>query len=75
MLLQQREKVGPSSGTANDAEMILSFQSQLVERDQRIAEPRYQLNTLKWMDHDVEERRTSIRPPAIHTALDNDRRP
>ena len=74
-LLREREKVGSGGGTNSDAEMILSLQKKLEERDRRIAELTFQLNTLKRIDHDVEERRTPIRPPAILTPLDTDRRP
>jgi Tfp pilus assembly protein PilN len=48
-------------------EVVPSLQSQLKERDQRIAELESQLEALKIIDQDMEKRRNSSRPPATLT--------
>jgi hypothetical protein len=64
----------PSASVANtsnpatvDAEVVQSLRRQIRERDQRIAELTSQLETLKVIDQDVDERRKSRRLPATLT--------
>jgi hypothetical protein len=49
---------------AVDSGLVPSLQKQIRERNKRIAELTSQLDTLKVIDQDMQERRTSSRPPA-----------
>ena len=46
-----------------DSSVVQSLQRQLRERDKRIAELMSQLNVLKVIDQDMDERRKSVRRP------------
>ena len=52
---------------AVDSGVVQSLQRQIGERDKRIAELTSQLDILKVIDQDMNERRKSARPPAILT--------
>jgi hypothetical protein len=61
-----------SDPAAVDSGVVQSLQRQIRERDRRIAELTSQLEVLKLIDQDVEERRKPIRPPATLTPLETD---
>jgi TolA-binding protein len=48
----------------DESGVVKSLQKQIRERDKRIEELESQLNALKLIDQDLEERRKSSRPPA-----------
>ena len=50
---------------AVDSGVVQSLQRQIGERDKRIAELTSQLDVLKVIDQDMDERRKSVRPPAL----------
>ena len=60
----------PAASVANGSDptvnsgVVQSLQRQIRERDKRIAELTSQLDALKVIDQDMQERRTSSRPPA-----------
>ena len=60
----------PAASVANtgdpavDSGLVQSLQRQIRERNKRIAELTSQLDALKVIDQDMQERRTSSRPPA-----------
>jgi hypothetical protein len=56
-----------SNPPAVDSGVVQSLQRQIGERDKRIAELTSQLDVLKVIDQDMNERRESARPPAILT--------
>ncbi len=49
--------------------VVQSLQRQVREREKRIAELESQLNALRVIDQDMEQRRTSSRPPATLTPV------
>ena len=55
---------------AVDSGVVQSLQKQIRERDKRIAELESQLDALKVIDADMEQRRKSNRPPAALTPAD-----
>ena len=59
-----------SDPAAVDSSVVQSLQRQLRERDKRIAELMSQLNVLKVIDQDMDERRKSVRPPATLTPIE-----
>jgi len=56
-----------SNPPAVDSAVVQSLQRQIQERDKRIAELEFQLDTLKLIDQDMEKRKKSVRPPATLT--------
>jgi hypothetical protein len=56
--------VANTCNPAVDSGVVPSLQKQIRERNKRIAELTSQLDTLKVIDQDMQERRTSSRPPA-----------
>ena len=70
----------PSASVANtsepavDSDLVQSLQRQIRERNKRIAELTSQLDALKVIDQDTEERRRSSRQPATLTPSATDRR-
>lgn len=56
-----------SSPPAADSDLVQSLQRQIIERDKRIAELESQLEALKMIDLDVDERRKFRLPPATLT--------
>jgi hypothetical protein len=50
-----------------DPAVVQSLQRQIRERDKRIEELEFQLDTLKLIDQDVEKQKKSVRPPATLT--------
>ncbi len=72
----------PSASVANtsnpaavDSDLVQSLQRQIKERDKRIAELTSQLEALKVIDQDMEERRKPIRPPTTLTPAATDQLP
>ena len=55
--------VANTCNLAVDSGLVPSLQKQIRERNKRIAELTSQLDTLKVIDQDMQERRTSSRPP------------
>ncbi len=55
---------------AVDSSVVQSLQRQIREREKRIAELEAQLDALKVIDQDVEQRRKSSRPPATLTPIE-----
>ena len=69
----------PAASVANtgdpavDSGLVQSLQRQIRERNKRIAELMSQLDALKVIDQDMQERRTSSRQPATLTPSTTDR--
>lgn len=61
-----------SNPPAADSSVVQSLQRQIRERDKRIAELESQLDALKVIDQDMEERRKPNRLPATLTPLGTD---
>ena len=59
-----------SDPAALDSSVVQSLQRQVREREKRIAELEAQLDTLKVIDQDMEQRRKSSRPPATVTPIE-----
>ncbi len=55
-----------------ESDLVQSLQRQVRERDRRIAELTSQLEALKVIDQEVDERRKSIKPPATLTPTATD---
>jgi len=53
-----------SARVSDEPGLVQSLQRQIRERDKRIGELESQLNALKVIDQDLENRRRSARPPA-----------
>jgi hypothetical protein len=64
-----------SDPAAVDSSVVQSLQRQVRERDKRIAELESQLDTLKAIDQDMEQRRKSSRSPATLTPSATDQFP
>lgn len=59
------------SGAATvDSSVVLSLQRQVREREKRIADLESQLEALKVIDQDLDERKKSRRPPASSTPIE-----
>src|SRR5215469_15022964 len=56
-----------------DSGLVQSLQKQIKERDKRVAELESQLDTLKLIDHEMDEKRQSNRLPATLTHPEADR--
>src|SRR5215467_16353906 len=56
-----------------DSGLVQSLQRQIKERDKRLAELESQLDTLKLIDHEMDEKRQSNRLPATLTHPEADR--
>lgn len=59
-----------SDSAAADSSVVQSLQRQIREREKRIVELESQLDALKVIDEDMEQRRKSNRPPATLTPVD-----
>ncbi len=59
-----------SNSAAADSSVVQSLQRQIREREKRIVELESQLDALKVIDEDMEQRRKSNRPPATLTPVD-----
>jgi len=57
----------PTRSSDGEAELVQSLQKQMKEREARIRELSLQLETLKAIDRDVDERKKVPRPPAVLT--------
>ena len=64
-----------SDPAAADSSVVQSLQRQVRERDKRIAELEAQLDALKVIDQDMEQRRKSSRSPATLTPAATDQFP
>ena len=64
-----------SDPAAVDSRVVQSLQRQVRERDKRIAELESQLDALKVIDQDMEQRRKSSRSPAALTPAATDQLP
>jgi len=64
-----------SDPAAVDSSVVQSLQRQVRERDKRIAELEAQLDALKVIDQDMEQRRKSSRSPATLTPAATDQFP
>ena len=62
--------VHKNDAPAVDSGVVPSLHRQIRERDKRIAELESQLDALKVIDEDMEQRRRSNRPPATLTPID-----
>ncbi|MDX2253099.1 MAG: hypothetical protein NW202_12495 [Nitrospira sp.] len=56
--------------TPIESGLVKSLQKQLRERDKRIAELEFQLETLKLIDQDFDKRKRPLRPPATLTPIE-----
>lgn len=56
--------------TPSESGLVKSLQKQLRERDKRIEELEFQLETLKLIDQDFDKRKKPIRPPATLTPIE-----
>jgi hypothetical protein len=61
-----------SDPAAVDSRVVQSLQRQVREREKRIAELEAQLDALRVIDQDMEQRRRSSRPPATLTPAATD---
>ncbi len=59
-----------SDPAAVDSRVVQSLQRQIREREKRIVELESQLDALKVIDEDMEQRRKFNRPPATLTPVD-----
>ncbi|MBH0191550.1 MAG: hypothetical protein HP492_07275 [Nitrospira sp.] len=56
--------------TPSESGLVKSLQKQLRERDKRIEELEFQLETLKLIDQDFDKRKKLLRPPATLTPIE-----